>query len=377
RDDVQGTKEINKEFVYSPEEKKLLHKINWTTTPFICIVSFFQIPNQFLLQKVPIGKYLGVYVILWGISLASMAWGNNFAQLATSRFFLGFFEATTYPCLQLLISTIYRRREQGTVFSIMLISSCVAGLFAGPIALGFKSMNGTLNWSGWRWCMAITGAITSCFGIIIYFLMPDNPKSKWYRLTSSEMDIVEDRIRDNAVVISKKYQFDHIYEALQECRYYCYIGVCFLISVISGFITLYSTILISKMGIRKEISMLLHIPVAGAEIPFLFIVLYLSRRFGENNCIGALTSGMIFIGLVLLIVLGNQPAAISGLLLINVAPTFMMVLTLLSNNVSGYTKKVFYNGSYAVAFCLGNFAGPLFINESDNSKNSGENQSGG
>ena len=123
--------------------------------------------------------------------------------------------------------------------------------------------------------------------------------------------------------------------------------------------------------------MLLHIPVAGAEIPFLFLVLYLSRRFGENNCIGALTSSMIFIGLVLLIVLGNQPAAISGLLLINVAPTFMMVLTLLSNNVSGYTKKVFYNGSYAVAFCLGNFAGPLFINESDNSENSDENQSGG
>ena len=104
-------------------------------------------------------------------------------------------------------------------------------------------------------CMAITGAITSCLGIIIYFLMPDSPKSKWYRLTSSEIDIVEDRMRDNAVVISKNYKFDHIYEALQECRYYCYIGICFLISVISGFITLYSTILISKMGIRVNIKL--------------------------------------------------------------------------------------------------------------------------
>ena len=99
-------------------------------------------------------------------------------------------------------------------------------------------------------CMAITGGITSCFGIYIYFLMPDTPKSKWYRLTSSEMGIMEDRIRDNAVTESKKYKFNHVYEALREIRYYCYIGICFFMSLVSGFITLYSTILISKMGIQ-------------------------------------------------------------------------------------------------------------------------------
>lgn len=99
--------------------------------------------------------------------------------------------------------------------------------------------------------------------------------------------------------------------------------------------------------------MLLHIPVAGAEIPFLFIVLYLSRRFGENNCIGALTCGTIFIGLVLLIVLQNQPAAISGLFLINVAPTFMMVLRYYQTTLVVIQKKCFIMDHMLLRFVWG------------------------
>lgn len=48
---------------------------------------------SYLLVKVPMGKFMAVSVLLWGISLSCMTAANNFAGLLVCRLFLGFFEA--------------------------------------------------------------------------------------------------------------------------------------------------------------------------------------------------------------------------------------------------------------------------------------------
>ena len=124
-------------------------------------------------------------------------------------------------------------------------------------------------------------------------------------------------------------------------------------------------------------SILLNIPSGFMAMFLVLLAVFLSRRFNENNYVGAFMCIITFVAMLLLTVLPISGAMLSGILLATTNPGSAIILSVIGNNVSGYTKKVFYNGSYAVAFCLGNFAGPLFINESDNSKNSGENQSGG
>lgn len=43
--------------------------------------------------------------------------------------------------------------------------------------------------------------------------------------------------------------------------------------------------------------------------------------------------------------------------------TAALIQTLVSNNVSGYTKRVFYNAGGMVAMTVGNFVGPLMMTE--------------
>jgi MFS family permease len=45
-----------------------------------------------LLQKVPVGKYLGINVVLWGIATGCTAAATNFETLVIARVFLGIFE---------------------------------------------------------------------------------------------------------------------------------------------------------------------------------------------------------------------------------------------------------------------------------------------
>jgi MFS family permease len=86
---------------------------------FIC----FQIPNNYFLQKLPIGRYLGTVLILWGVVMACTSLCNNFTQLAVCRVLLGLCEAATYPSLLLIVNTLYRRSEQSAAYGFLWFSN--------------------------------------------------------------------------------------------------------------------------------------------------------------------------------------------------------------------------------------------------------------
>lgn len=83
-----------------------------------------------------------------------MALSNNFQQLAGLRFLLGFFEASTYPCIFLLISTLYRRSEQVIWFGTMFICNATAIALGGLIGYGIRHMSGIRGLSAWKWYVA-------------------------------------------------------------------------------------------------------------------------------------------------------------------------------------------------------------------------------
>lgn len=61
----------------------------WLGSIFYLGYLLYQIPNAYLLQRVPIGRYVGCVIILWGFVLAITCKATNFSQLAALRFLLG------------------------------------------------------------------------------------------------------------------------------------------------------------------------------------------------------------------------------------------------------------------------------------------------
>lgn len=74
---------------------------------------------------------------------------------------------------------------------------------------------------------------------------------------------------------------------------------------------------------------------------------------------------MDLIGLLLLLLIPDPKLKLIGFYLCwPYAATFVLLLTSITNNVSGYTKKIFYNGMIIIFYTLGNFAGPFLMIES-------------
>ena len=64
---------------------------------------------------------------------------------------LGFFEAGIYPCCIMLISTMYRRREQAGRLGVVYICNGVAMAVGGLIGYGIGNMNDVGNKAPWQW----------------------------------------------------------------------------------------------------------------------------------------------------------------------------------------------------------------------------------
>lgn len=92
-------------------------QFSWLTTCIYIAILVVEYPTNWLIQRLPIAKYLGVSIILWGMVLALHAKATKFTHILVLRTLLGIFEAVCQPAFIYLSSMWYRRDEQAATVS--------------------------------------------------------------------------------------------------------------------------------------------------------------------------------------------------------------------------------------------------------------------
>ncbi|KAM0704485.1 hypothetical protein Q7P35_008719 [Cladosporium inversicolor] len=130
--------------IFGLREDTSLHGQNysWLGSIFYFGYLAMEIPSVWLMAKVSVGKYIGVCLVLWEITLCLMSVCHNFAGLATVRFFLGVFEAAVLPCMMLLNPMWYRKEEQPLRTAFWY--NTFAGVFGGILSYAIGGIDGSL-----------------------------------------------------------------------------------------------------------------------------------------------------------------------------------------------------------------------------------------
>lgn len=75
-----------------------------------------QIPGHYLMQKLPLGRFVTISVFLWSVVVFLHCTAKSYGGLIPLRFFLGFFESCLVPAMEVtskqlpeLILTLLRR----------------------------------------------------------------------------------------------------------------------------------------------------------------------------------------------------------------------------------------------------------------------------
>ncbi|EAU29865.1 predicted protein [Aspergillus terreus NIH2624] len=330
----------------------------------------WEYPTNRLLQRLPLGKYSAACIIIWGSILCCFAAVNNYPGAIAIRFFLGVFEASVTPGFALLTSQWYTKEEQGSRVNIWFSfngwGQILGGFVAYGIAVGTAKHGSSIE--PWKIVFLITGLLTVVLGLVFLWVVPDSQlNARW--LKKEDRILAVARVRANQQGIGNKhFKLYQVKEALVDPMTWAFFFYALIADIPNGGITNFFNQLITSFGYTAEQSLLYGAPGGAVEV----IALVLNGIVGRYTSQRLLcsTGGLIasIIGMVLIVALplDNNVGRLIGYYMTQASPTpFVALLSMVSSNVAGYTKKTTVAALYLIGYCAGNIIGPQVFRPKD------------
>ena len=342
-------------------------------TSFFIAYLIAEVPNGYILNKVPAGKWLGVNVMLWGIATACTAAAGNYHSLLAARIFLGIFEAAISPCLMLISSQYYTKSEQAPRFSFWYCGLGIGQILGGAISYGFQQVKHP-SFAGWRVMFVVLGVITCIIGITTYFIIPDSPMTARFLNDVEKAALLQHISVNKTGVQNKTFKAGHLMEAVLDIQLWLLTLITILISISSGVITTYSAQLIRNIGYTAPQAALLNMPSGIISIAATLMVGYGVRALPQGHrwawivvcCVPGIVGGALMSFLPSGKTNANKPGLLAGIYMINFVVAVLIVLyQWTASNTAGSTKRTVSVALISAAFSVGNIVGPQTFQAKD------------
>ncbi|KAK5456384.1 Allantoate permease [Exophiala xenobiotica] len=337
--------------------KRLLRTIDFHLMPLLCLVYGLNYLDKTTLS----------YASIMGIKTDINLKGDDYQWLSI---FLGVLEAAVTPGFALITSQWYTRTEQGTRtgfwFSFNGFGQIFGGLVAYGIAVGARK-HGTAI-APWKIVFLVNGCLTACLGVVFFFVMPDNQlNARW--LKPRDRVLAVERVRVNQQGIGNKhFKMYQLKEALLDPLTWAFVFYALTADIPNGGISNFFSQLIVSFGYTAEESLLYGTPGGAVEVVSLMFCGWLGDRLGQRILVsmGGLTVALLGMILIVALPLNNNSGRLAGYYLTQASPTpFVALLSLISTNVAGYTRKTTVAALYLIGYCVGNIIGPQTFRPSD------------
>ncbi|KAI6090978.1 MFS transporter [Hypoxylon rubiginosum] len=341
---------------------------SWAGSIFYLGYLVFSYPHNRLMQILPIAKYMSVMVLIWGAVLCLTALVHDVAGMMATRFFLGAGEGSITAGFVLITSQWYTIAEQPFRTGIWFTFNGMAQIVGGAIAFGVSRglEQHPIGVASWKFLFIIVGAATFLYGILMWFFLPDSPLSaKW--LNDEEKHIVVERIRGNQQGIgSKIFKWYQVREAFTDFRTYLNFLCIVAINIPNGGITVFFTLMITSYGFSSQQSFLLSMPAGCMQLIIGWGFPYLASRTGKRSLMAIICMLLSLFGIGLMTGLArNDPlnARVGQLfayylMIACPATALIIILSTVSSNAAGYTKKTTVNAIVLIGYCVGFLIGP-------------------
>eukprot|EP01117_Protostelium_nocturnum_P014191 TRINITY_DN5375_c0_g1_i1.p1 TRINITY_DN5375_c0_g1~~TRINITY_DN5375_c0_g1_i1.p1 ORF type:complete len:503 (-),score=152.58 TRINITY_DN5375_c0_g1_i1:99-1562(-) len=330
---------------------------NWALSIFYVGHIAFMIPGNIFAKIFSPSKWMGFMCVMWGLCSALQAVCTNFAGLATTRFFLGLFEAGYGPAVPLYFSFWYKRNEMALRNALFIGSSASAGAFSGLIAYAVDDIDTTMM-AKWKILFLLESVPTIALGFFTMFALPDRPQSSKY-LNEEERKIALERIGGPARSGISSLEKDQIILAFKDYKVWLsgvmYFGYNIAIASISSFMP---TIL-HDLGYQGARAQLMSVPPYTAA----FVVMILSalssdKIFFERGLHLTFCGACGTFGYLVLFFAESQTLRYLAIFFVTfgVYPCIPLVLSWVSNNSGTETKRAV---SLAVTVIIGHLFGSI------------------
>src|SRR3569833_1258451 len=303
------------------------------------------------LQKLPIGRFVSVMVMVWGALLMLTASVSNFGGIAALRFLLGGAESCIGPAWMLLTTIFWTREEAPLRMSCWLGMNGLSALASAGIAWGLGAIAHPAL-APWRLIFLVIGVISFVSGAFLVLIIPSSPNDARF-LSHEEKVVAVWRVSVNRTGIKHtKFLWYQAREAATDPKVWCIGLQALCLGTLNGSISNFMSAFLKSFGYDSNRATEYQMPTGAIQ-------------FVCNIGAGIFTS-RVPNTLVLTIILALVPgiAGMIGLAPIDInhqlgltacswlqgifGVSIILTWDLVATNIAGHTKRTMVNG---LEFC--------------------------
>ncbi|KAG0654777.1 thiamine pathway transporter thi73 [Maudiozyma exigua] len=322
----------------------------------------------YLIQRYPISKILGVFIMTWGAVLACHSACKSYASLMIVRTLLGMFESSSAVGCIAISGMYYTKSEQSARIGFWATQAGTGYIIGGLISFGFQHYHGK-DFTSWQIMFLVVGLFTVAFGILTFFYLPDNVTNAWFLNKEEKLEVLE-HIRSNQTGLeTKKLKKEQVKELfLKDPLTWPMLFITAASQICTGAIGTFSVTITATFGFDSYETALLQLPIGAITAMIIIITTQMISRWGNITLI---TTSMYIPAIIGAIVLISLPLShkVGNLLSLYLLYSGSCVITNIyiwnSCNTSGYTKRVFRNAITMIVYNVACIIAPQMFRASE------------
>ncbi|KAI9830033.1 MAG: hypothetical protein M1819_005863 [Sarea resinae] len=320
-----------------------------------------QWPGHYLMQRLPLGRFVGGSVFLWSVIVFLHCTAKNYGGLIALRFFLGFVESVLVPAMEMTLGMFFIPEERALLQPIFWTSCMGAPIPAGFIAYGLLYSKSSIL--PWKFFMIITGGITFFLSIYCWFFYPSNPAQAWFLTLEEKVHTIQ-RVHETtkSSIEQKRFKKSQFLETIRDPISWLFALQVFTL-MLSNNLAYQQNLLYLGLGVSNLGSTLVSVAGGGFAVVCCIVASYLLKKFPNTNaywasfwCLPAVAGGIGMvavpwrhrIGLLGCLTLAGNTFGI----------TYIIALGWTTATAAGYTKKLTRNVLFMAGYGVANIVSP-------------------
>ncbi|KAK9857913.1 hypothetical protein MYU51_020289 [Penicillium brevicompactum] len=262
----------------------------------------------------------------------------------------------------------YTRRQQPIRIGLWYTANGFGIAIGGLLGYGIGQIKGAL--ASWKYEFLIIGALCCCWGVVMIIFLPDSPVTA-PQLSEHERRLAVERLRDNQTGIeNRNMKPRQIFEALTDWKVWTFFLLGLSGNIPNGGISNFGTLIIKGFGYSTREFVIIFTTGASQDQPVMILAaVFINDSLPRNN------RSAVAILFVLPTLAGSfglnfvpESEQVGRLICYYLTgsynASFVIILSLVTSNISGHTKKSVTNSMIFLGVCTGNIAGPFFYKSS-------------
>jgi len=140
---------------------------------------FFQLPSNFVLEKVGVRHWISALMVAWGVISCCMIFIRGPVSFYVMRFLLGAAEAGFFPGIILYMKHWFPASARARAVAWFMTANPIAGVVGSPISGALLGIHAA-RMAGWQWMFVLEGMPAIVLGATVFSTLADSPnEAKW------------------------------------------------------------------------------------------------------------------------------------------------------------------------------------------------------